>query len=238
MVSLPIFNNGLYYNMNPTKIIALGLNYMDHIQESHSVNVKGFTKERPTEPVLFPKLPSSLIGPNDPIIIPQFLLEYHFDPMRVDYEAELAFIIRKRCKNVSVSDAMNFIYGFTALNDVSQRNIQTGDKSGWFRGKSLDTFCPMGPQIVLLEDIGDPQNLHIECRLNGKKVQESNTKYMIFSIAEMLSFISKNFTLEAGDIISTGTPSGVGQIHHGDVVEIEIEKIGILSNPVVEEWKL
>lgn len=237
MVNLPIFNSDKTYIVKPSKIIALGLNYLDHIQESHSVNVKGFSKEKPSEPVLFPKLPSSIIGPNEPIIIPKFLLDYKFEPMRIDYEAELAFLIKDHCKNVPVSEAMEHIYGFTALNDVSQRNLQTGDKSGWFRGKSLDTFCPIGPQIVLTKDIGDPQNLNIECRLNGKKVQESNTKHMIFSIPEMFSFISKNFTLEPGDIISTGTPSGVGQIHHGDVVDIEIEKIGILSNPVIEEWK-
>ncbi len=124
------------------------------------------------------------------------------------------------------------------MNDVSQRNIQKSDKSGWFRGKSLDTFGPIGPQVVLTEDIGNPQSLEIECRLNGETVQKSNTKYMIFSIAELVSFISKNFTLMPGDIISTGTPGGVGPIKHCDVVEIEIEKIGILRNPVVDEARV
>ncbi len=122
------------------------------------------------------------------------------------------------------------------MNDVSQRNIQTGDRSGWFRGKSLDTFGPIGPQIVLHKDIGDPQNLRIQCRLNGRTVQDASTAQMIFPVDQIIAFISKNFTLMPGDIIATGTPSGVGQIHHGDVVEIEIEKIGVLRNPVVEEW--
>jgi 2-keto-4-pentenoate hydratase/2-oxohepta-3-ene-1,7-dioic acid hydratase in catechol pathway len=123
------------------------------------------------------------------------------------------------------------------MNDVSQRNIQTGDPSGWFRGKSLDTFGPIVPQIVLQEDIGDPQELRIQCRLNGRTVQDASTAQMIFPVHDVIAFISKNFTLMPGDIIATGTPSGVGRIHDGDVVEIEIEKIGVLSNPVMEEWK-
>jgi 2-keto-4-pentenoate hydratase/2-oxohepta-3-ene-1,7-dioic acid hydratase in catechol pathway len=113
--------------------------------------------------------------------------------------------------------------------------VQRTDKSGWFRGKSFDTFCPVGPQIVLTPDIGDPQNLRIECRLNGKRVQSSNTGAMIFSIPVLFAFISRNFTLNAGDLILTGTPSGVGPVQPGDVVEVEIEKIGILRNPVQAE---
>ncbi len=123
------------------------------------------------------------------------------------------------------------------MNDVSQRNVQTGDRSGWYRGKSFDTFGPIGPVVVLAEDIGDPQNLKIQCRLNGKVTQSSNTSFMIFPIPEILSFVSHNFTLEPGDIIMTGTPSGVSPLRHGDVVEVEIEKIGVLSNPVVEEGR-
>ncbi|HAA02779.1 MAG TPA: hypothetical protein DCE18_05350, partial [Syntrophobacteraceae bacterium] len=124
---------------------------------------------------------------------------------------------------------------YTCINDVSQRNLQTGDRSGWFRGKSLDTFGPIGPQLVLAEDLGDPQNLTVQCRLNGKTMQDSNTRHMIFPIPEIIAFVSKNFTLMPGDVIATGTPSGVGAIKHGDVVEIEIERIGILRNPVIEE---
>ncbi|MEA2013032.1 MAG: fumarylacetoacetate hydrolase family protein [Verrucomicrobiota bacterium] len=221
------------YTLNSSKIIALGLNYLDHIKESRSVDVSNFTDKIPKEPVLFSKTPNVLIGNGDNIIIPEFLKEYDFDNCRVDYEGELAFIIKKRCKNVSKANALDYILGFTCMNDVSQRNFQRNDKSGWFRGKSLDTFGPIGPKIVPVNEIGDPQNLKIESRLNGKVVQSSNTKYMIFKIPEIIAFVSKNFTLEADDIILTGTPSGVGPIKPTDTVEIEIENIGILRNPVV-----
>jgi len=235
MVTLSVFKKSETYTVNPTKIIALGLNYRDHIAESHSVNVQGFTDEVPTEPILFPKTSNVLIGPEDPIVIPEFLKEYGFKELRTDYEAELAIIIKTQCKNVNPNNAMDVVLGFTCFNDVSQRNLQTGDRSGWFRGKSLDTFGPIGPQLVLAENLGAPQNLRIQCRLNGKTVQDSNTRHMIFPIPQIIAFVSKNFTLMPGDIIATGTPSGVGSIKHGDVVEIEIEKIGILRNPVVEE---
>jgi len=237
MVTLPFSGSGRTYTVNPSKIVALGLNYRDHIAESHSLKIQGFTPEVPSEPVLFPKTPNVLIGPEEPIVIPRFLEDYAFEEPRVDYEAELAFIVRDRCKNVAPDKAFDHILGFTCLNDVSQRNLQTGDKSGWYRGKSLDTFGPVGPCIVTPEEIGDPQNLTIRCRLNGKVVQDSSTRHMIFTIPEILAFVSRNFTLCAGDIISTGTPSGVGPVKHGDRVEIEIENIGVLGNPVVEEAK-
>jgi 2-keto-4-pentenoate hydratase/2-oxohepta-3-ene-1,7-dioic acid hydratase in catechol pathway len=237
MVKLPIFNSKDTYNVQPTKIIGIGLNYNDHIAESESLKVKGLSREPPSEPILFPKTPNTLIGPNEQIIIPKFILEYKFENPRVDYEAELAVIIKDRCKNVSKSDALKHVYGYMASNDVSQRNLQNGDRSGFFRGKSLDTFCPVGPQVVLAKDIGDPQNLNLECRLNGKIVQKSNTSNMIFTIPVLIEFISKCFTLESGDIISTGTPSGVGSLHHGDIVEVILDKIGILRNSVVEESK-
>ncbi|MFH0825958.1 MAG: fumarylacetoacetate hydrolase family protein [Pseudomonadota bacterium] len=235
MVELPVSDGKTIYVVNPSKIIALGLNYRDHIAESHSVKVKGFTAEVPEEPILFPKTPNVLIGPDEPVIIPAFLKEYGFEELRTDYEAELAVIIKERCRNVSPAEAMHFVLGYTCMNDVSQRNLQTGDRSGWFRGKSLDTFGPIGPRIVLAEDLSDPQNLRIQCRLNGKTVQDSNTRHMIFPVADTIAFISKNFTLMPGDIISTGTPGGVGPLKHGDVVEIEIERIGILRNRVVQE---
>jgi 2-keto-4-pentenoate hydratase/2-oxohepta-3-ene-1,7-dioic acid hydratase in catechol pathway len=130
---------------------------------------------------------------------------------------------------------MKHILGFTCYNDVSQRNIQKGDSSGWFRGKSFDTFGPIGPVIVSTDAIGDPQNLNISCRVNGETTQSGNTKHMIFSIIDIFCFVSANFTLEAGDIIATGTPSGVSPLKPGDVVEVEIEKIGVLSNPVANE---
>ena len=228
-------NNKLKYVVNPSKIIALGLNYREHIKESISMKIRGLNDEIPEEPVLFSKTPNVLIGPGEPIVIPGFLKDYNFENPRIDYEAELAIIINKKCRNVAKENANNYIYGYTCMNDVSQRNIQNNDKSGWFRGKSFDTFGPIGPEIVKLEDIKDPQNLKIETRLNGKTVQSGNTRDMIFYIPEIISYVSKQFTLFEGDIIMTGTPSGVGPIHHGDVVEVEIEGIGILSNPVVEE---
>ncbi|QEE15409.1 fumarylacetoacetate hydrolase family protein [Promethearchaeum syntrophicum] len=236
-MKLPIFGSNKFMDINPSKIIALGLNYREHIAESHSVKVQGRTLEPPKEPVLFPKTPNVLIESGETIVIPKFVSEYGFDDKRTDYEAELAIIIRDKCKNVENEKAMNHIYGFTCFNDVSQRNIQTGDRSGWFRGKSFDTFGPIGPQVVLTEDIGDPQNLRIQGRVNGEIMQDSNTKHMIFSIPDIISFVSKNFTLIPGDIISTGTPKGVARIKHGDIVEVEIENIGILRNPVVDEAK-
>ncbi|MFH0782695.1 MAG: fumarylacetoacetate hydrolase family protein [Pseudomonadota bacterium] len=233
-ISLPMSTGGEYL-VNPSKIVAMGLNYLEHIQESQSVDVQNFTNEIPTEPVLFPKTPNVLIGPGEPIILPAFVLAYGFPTCRTDHEAELAIIVKDRVKNLKASEAMDHILGFTCFNDVSQRNLQKNDKSGWYRGKSLDTFGPIGPIIVTPENIGDPQNLEIICRLNGKIVQHSNTRQMIFKIPEILAFISKNFTLEAGDIIITGTPSGVSPLHDGDTVEVEIENIGTLSNPVRAE---
>ena len=235
MFTLPVAGRSEAHELKPTKIIALGLNYREHIAESLSVKVKGFGNDIPAEPVLFPKTPNVLIPSGAPIVIPSIVKSYNFQETRTDYEAELAFIVNDTCKNVPAEQAYEHIYGFTCMNDVSQRNIQNGDRAGWFRGKSFDTFGPIGPRLVLMRDIGDAQNLDISCRLNGKTVQSSNTKHMIFSIPELFAFISRNFTLYSGDIITTGTPSGVGALHEGDVVEVEIENIGVLSNPVIEE---
>ena len=234
-IHLPVLGRDETYEVSPTKIVALGLNYRDHIAESLSVKVRGFTTDEPTEPVLFPKLPSVLVGPNEPIVIPAIVDTYGFDEPRTDYEAELAVIMGSSCRNASAAQAMACVFGFTCMNDVSQRNIQNGDRSGWFRGKSFDTFGPIGPAILPADQCDDVQNLDIECRLNGKTVQSSNTRNMIFPVAETIAFISRNFTLHAGDIILTGTPSGVGPIKPGDTVEIEISHIGTLSNPVVAE---
>ena len=227
--------DGAPYRLAPSKIIALGLNYLEHIAESQSVRVQGFGREAPKEPVLFPKTPNVLIGPGEPIVIPAFLQDYRFEEPRVDYEAELAFVVRDRCRGVGVEEAWEHILGFTCFNDVSQRNLQRSDASGWWRGKSLDTFGPVGPRIVARGELGDPQDLAIRCRLNGRVVQESRTRQMIFSIPQILAFVSRNFTLEAGDLISTGTPSGVGPLRHGDEVQVEIEGIGGLRNPVLDE---
>ncbi|BCL62021.1 hypothetical protein DGMP_27140 [Desulfomarina profundi] len=221
--------------VKPSKIICLGLNYLEHIRESESVNVQNFTDEIPTEPVLFPKMPNVLIAPEEPIILPSFLHEYDFQDLRTDYEGELAIIVKDRIKNLKEAEAFDHIFGFTCFNDVSQRNLQRSDKSGWFRGKSLDTFGPIGPVVVPPGLIGDVQDLQIETRLNGRVVQQSNTSRMIFSVEQIMAFVSRNFTMEPGDIIVTGTPSGVGPLQDGDVVEVEIEGIGLLRNPVRNE---
>ncbi len=241
-IELPIKNHPEQYLVQPTKIIALGLNYFEHIQESseiaqqmHPEKYNASTFTAPTEPNLFPKTPNVIIGPEDTIILPKIISTYDFSNPRTDLEAELAIIIKKKCKNVAIENALEYIYGFTCMNDVSQRNIQKGDKTGWFRGKSFDTFGPIGPQVVLIEDLPNFQSLRIESRVNGKICQQSNTKLMIFKVPEILSFVSQNFTLESGDIITTGTPKGVHPIKHGDTVEVEIEEIGNLKNIVKEE---
>ena len=230
-ITLPM-SNGDMYEVAPQKIICLGLNYTEHIKESAEEDSERFKDEIPAEPILFPKTQNTLIEQEQPIVIPAFLDDYGFRTCRTDYEGELAVIIETGGKNISEADAYDHILGYTCFNDVSQRNFQKHDKSGWFRGKSLDTFGPIGPRIVLHEDIGDPQNLAIQTRLNGEVVQDANTELMIFSIKQMIAFISKQFTLVAGDLIITGTPKGVGPLNAGDVVEVEIEKIGVLKNPV------
>jgi 2-keto-4-pentenoate hydratase/2-oxohepta-3-ene-1,7-dioic acid hydratase (catechol pathway) len=251
MVELPIAGSESSYVLNPQKIVAVGLNYREHVAESPSILAaeakakaagapppeRSLPKEPrlPREPVLFPKTPNVLIGPGAPIPIPaRFLERYAIQHPRTDYEAELAVIIGRRCKDVEPAAALGYVYGYSCFNDVSQRDIQNSDRSGWYRGKSFDGFGPIGPAVVPAAMIPDPQRLAIRCRLNGRVVQESNTSAMIFSVAQLVSFISQNFTLEPGDIIATGTPSGVGPIVAGDLVEVEIERIGSLSNPVIE----
>jgi 2-keto-4-pentenoate hydratase/2-oxohepta-3-ene-1,7-dioic acid hydratase in catechol pathway len=235
VVTLAISGSADTFSLRPGKIIALGLNYRDHVAESLSV-IKSGNTDLPTEPILFSKTPNVLIGPGEDIVIPTgFLLKYGFPKLRTDFEAELAVIIGKGGRNIPASEARSHIFGYTCFNDVSQRNIQNSDRSGWYRGKSFDTFGPIGPLIVPDAQIGDPQNLDIECRLNGLVVQKSNTRNMIFPIDLQIAFISSQITLEAGDIIVTGTPSGVGPLRQGDVVEVEIQGIGILRNAVREE---
>ncbi len=232
MITLPIAGSKETYTIAPSKIIALGLNYREHIAESELVQVRGFTQDAPTEPILFPKTPNCLIASEASIVLPSIVDRYAFEEPRTDYEGELAVIIARRCRDVPVAAALDYVYGYTCMNDVSQRNIQNSDRSGWFRGKSFDTFGPIGPRMVPPALIGNPQDLAIETRLNGTVVQQSRTSAMIFPIDETIAFISQNFTLEAGDIIVTGTPAGVGPIRSGDVVEVEVENIGVLRNPV------
>ena len=242
-VTLPVLSafgaspdpHGERYTLHPTKIIALGLNYRDHIAESLSVKVRGFGSDEPAEPVLFPKTTNVLVGPGEAIILPRIVDEYAFDEPRTDYEAELAVIMGRTGKNIPPQRVAEHVFGFTAMNDVSQRNIQNGDRSGWYRGKSFDTFGPIGPAILRTGDAPEPLELDVVCRLNGTEVQRGNTAQMIFGVAETVSFISRNFTLVEGDIILTGTPSGVGPMKDGDQVSVEIQGIGVLTNPVRRE---
>jgi 2-keto-4-pentenoate hydratase/2-oxohepta-3-ene-1,7-dioic acid hydratase in catechol pathway len=239
MIRLPIAGSQSFYEVKPSKIIALGLNYREHIKESPSVlaakQAGSAAQEIPSEPILFCKTPNVLVPDGARIVIPAILAGYGFPIPRTDYEAELAFIVSRPCRNVGPEEALDYILGYTCFNDVSQRNIQNSDRSGWFRGKSFDSFGPIGPRLVPASMIPDPQALRISCRLNGKTVQESSTSEMIFGVAQTLSFISRNLSLEAGDIVSTGTPSGVGPLKPGDFVEVEIEGIGVLGNPVEGE---
>ncbi len=234
-VTLPIAGSaGEVYALSPSKILCLGLNYSDHIKESLSVRVRGFTQDVPKEPVLFPKTSNALCGPDSAIELPAILKRYDFEQPRTDHEAELAIIIGAQMRNVSAENAMDYVYGYTCANDVSQRDIQNGDRSGWYRGKSFDTFCPVGPCIVPAAAVEDPHNLSIECRVGDRVMQRGNTSQMIFRIPEILEFLSANMTLEAGDLVLTGTPSGVSPLTPGDTVEVEIEGIGTLINHVVQ----
>jgi 2-keto-4-pentenoate hydratase/2-oxohepta-3-ene-1,7-dioic acid hydratase in catechol pathway len=199
----------------PSKIILVGLNYSDHVKESQSSNVV------PEEPVLFIKPSTSVIGPDETIFYPERV-------ERLDFEAELAVVIKDRCKNLTPSSVPDHILGFTCLNDVTARNLQKKDVQ-WTRAKSFDTFCPLGPFIVDKMDLSDSK---IESYLNGELRQSSNTNQMIFSVEKIVSFVSGVMTLLPGDVISTGTPSGVGPMQVGDMVEVFIENIGTLRNYV------
>jgi 5-carboxymethyl-2-hydroxymuconate isomerase len=206
----------------PGKIVAVGRNYREHAAEE-SARV-------PEEPLVFAKLSSSVIGPDDAIRWSSGLAA------QVDYEAELAVVVGKPAREVSVAEALDYVLGYTCLNDVSARDLQTRDGQ-WTRAKSLDTFCPMGPRIVTADEIPDPGALAIRCRVNGALRQDSSTAEMIHGVAALVSWCSRSFTLEPGDVIATGTPGGVGAFRDppvfladGDVVEVEIDGIGTLRN--------
>jgi 2-keto-4-pentenoate hydratase/2-oxohepta-3-ene-1,7-dioic acid hydratase in catechol pathway len=215
--------------VSPCNILALGLNYRKHADET-SVSY-------PEIPIVFIKATTSVIGHMSPILLPTA------GPENVDYEAELAIIIGRMVKNVSPSEAMDCILGYTCANDVSARDWQIEkQKKQWARGKSFDTFCPMGPYLVTRDEIPDPQNLRIRTILNGRTVQDSNTSDMIFDIPSIVSDLSRSMTLLPGTVILTGTPEGVGFtrqppvfLQDGDSVTIDIEKIGQLTNPVKRE---
>jgi 2-keto-4-pentenoate hydratase/2-oxohepta-3-ene-1,7-dioic acid hydratase in catechol pathway len=197
----------------PTKIVCVGLNYAEHAQE--------LKMEIPEEPVIFLKPPSATSGPGGQIVYPA-------SSQQVDYEGELGVVIGKRCKDVSEKDAEKYILGYTCFNDVTARDLQRKDGQ-WTRAKSFDTFASFGPWIATI----DPAHVDIQTRVNGKTVQKSNTFDLIFEVPELVEFISGVMTLEPGDVIATGTPPGVGPLQKGDVVEVEIEGIGVLKNSVI-----
>ena len=206
----------------PGKIIAIGRNYREHATEEGV--------DPPAAPLMFAKWPSAVVGPGADI---------RWDPSlttQVDYEAELAVVIGRQARRVDVTDALEHVFGYTCLNDVSARDLQFGDGQ-WTRGKSLDTFCPMGPALVTPDELGDPQDLAIRCFVGDDLLQDARTSAMYFGIAEIISFCSASFTLEPGDVIATGTPGGVGAFREpprflgdGDRVVVEIEGIGRLEN--------
>jgi len=214
--------------VDPPAIIGIGLNYHLHAEETGM--------KIPKYPIVFMKNPASIANPGDPVIIPPVCA----DPPEVDYEAELAIVIGRRARDVSAGEALSFVAGYTAANDVTARRWQGGRGGGqWVRGKSFDTFCPLGPELVTPEDIPDPQKLRVTCRLNGQVMQDGNTSDMIFSAAELIGFLSSGMTLLPGTVILTGTPSGVGftrepavYLSDGDSVEVTVEGVGTLSNRV------
>ena len=210
----------------PGKVVAIGLNYKDHIAETGL--------ETPERPLIFAKFPSSVIGPDAAIRIDPGVTE------RVDWEVELCAIVGRRMSRVPEGEALDHVFGYTVGNDVSARDVQFGDGQ-WVRGKSLDTFCPIGPGITSASAIRDPQALRLRTEVNGEVMQDSTTAKMIFTVAEILTFCSRSFTLDPGDLVLTGTPWGCGEfmtprrnLEDGDVVEVSIEGIGKLRNRVRE----
>jgi len=209
----------------PGKIVCIGLNYRDHAEESRLAV--------PKTPVIFSKFSSCVIAPGEPVVIPT-------TSEKVDYEAELAVVIGRRASHVTVERAYDYVLGYTAFNDVTARDFQFGDGQ-WQRGKSCDTFAPMGQTIVTTDEIPDPHTLRITLTLNGTVMQNSSTSQLIFRVPEIISFITSSITLEPGDVIATGTPAGVGFarkppvfLKPGDRMEVDIERIGALGNPIVE----
>jgi len=206
----------------PGKVVAIGRNYKAHAEEEGV--------DPPDAPLIFAKWPSSVVGPD---------AEIRWDPAltaQVDFEAELAVVIGRRARHVAEADALAYVAGYTCLNDVSARDLQFDDGQ-WVRGKSLDTFCPMGPALVTADEIDDPQQLAICCTVGGEQVQSANTSQMYFGVAEIVSYCSRAFTLEPGDVIATGTPAGVGVFREpprfltaGETVVVEIERVGRLEN--------
>ncbi len=213
--------------LRPDKVIGIGLNYLDHIREQG-------LESAPEQPIVFAKLPSSVIGDGERIELDRSLTE------RADWEVELAVVVGRRMRSVPAEDALSYVFGYTVANDVSARDLQRKDRQ-WVRAKSLDTFCPLGPMIVTPDEIGDVSALPLRTRVNGELVQDSSTAEMVFGVAELLAFCSRSFPLDPGDVLLTGTPWGCGEymdpprsLQDGDIVEVGVEGIGTLRNPVVE----
>jgi 2-keto-4-pentenoate hydratase/2-oxohepta-3-ene-1,7-dioic acid hydratase in catechol pathway len=214
--------------VDPRKIVCVGLNYRDHAAETGAAI--------PKEPILFSKYPTALIGHGEAIVLPKVSNE-------VDYEAELVIVVGKRGRHLTADNALDHVAGYAVGHDVSARDWQLRkDGKQWMVGKTFDTFAPIGPELVTRDEVPDPQDLAISLRLNGQTMQNSNTRQMIFGVAATLAYLSQVFTLEPGDLIFTGTPPGVGIarkppvfMKNGDVVEVEIAKLGLLRNPVVQE---
>ncbi len=215
-ITLPLSAVQLLPPTKPSKIVAVGLNYQDHIAElGHTL---------PPNPIIFMKPSTSVIGPGETILLPDL-------SARVDYEAELAVVVKKRARHLKREEVREYILGYTCFNDVTARDLQTQDGQ-WTRAKSFDTFSPLGPWI---ETDLDPHHAEIKCYLNGTLRQHSNTCHLLFSVEELLVFISSIMTLLPGDVIATGTPSGIGPLHPGDSVTVEITGIGLLQNSVQRE---
>ena len=211
--------------LNPQKLIGIGFNYRDHAEETKT--------PLPKEPLFFAMFASAITGPFDPIVKPAIT-------QMLDYEAELAVVIGKRGRHIAVENALEHVAGYTIFNDVSARNFQATD-SQWLRVKSFDTFAPMGPCMITRDELGDGSGLNIQLRVNGETRQNSNTRHLIFGVPQIVSYISQVMTLQPGDVIATGTPSGVGFarnpqvfLNAGDVIEVEIERIGVLRNTVAD----
>lgn len=205
---------------DPSKIVAIGLNYMDHCREQNI--------DPPKFPLIFAKFPSSVIGPGQAI---------SWDPsltQKVDFEAELAVVIGRTARRVPAAEALSYVAGYTICNDVSARDLQSGDRQ-WVRGKSMDTFCPMGPYLVTADEVPDPANLNLRTYVNGELRQEGNTGNLIHTVPALIEYISEFMTLEPGDLIWTGTPKGISHIYPGDVMRLEIDGLGALENEVVAE---
>lgn len=210
--------------LRPGKLIGIGLNYRDHAAETG--------KQVPELPLLFSKMPTSVTGPSGPVVLPAYT-------DKPDFEGELAVVIGRLARNVPAGSALDHVFGYAVMNDVSARDVQQREPQ-WVRAKGADTFAPWGPWITTADEVADPQALAIKTWLSGELVQDGNTTNMVFTVAELIAFISASFTLEPGDVITTGTPAGVGvartpprYLCDGDVVRIEIDGLGSIEHPVV-----